>query len=131
MQGRVDVARPGSPSALRSPLPPVTRVEAGCAVGALEAVGAAAASGVLREGAGSSIPVLATESASATDPLSAPVVDEGAGRSEESGAMVEFGSLGSFFAVVLAPARRPEAEPASGSGIEASVGSGPGIEVGV
>jgi hypothetical protein len=99
------------------------------AVGALEAVGAAA-SGVLREGAGSSIPVLATESASATDPLSAPVVDEGAGWSEESGTMVEFGSLRSFFAVVLVPARRPEAEPASELAVEASVGSGPG-EVGV
>jgi hypothetical protein len=45
--------------------------------------------------------------------------------------MVEFGSVGSFFAVVLSPAGGPEVEPASELGVEASVGSGPGVEVGV
>ena len=39
--------------------------------------------------------------------------------------MVRLGSLGSFFAVTLASARRPEVGPASGSGVEVEAGSEP------
>ena len=96
----------------------------GRAVGVPGALRAAAVSGVPMGGVGSSIPAFATEPGP-HDPLSAPEIDGGSERSEESEGMVRFGSLGSFFAVALASAGRPELGPASGSGMEVEAGSEP------
>jgi hypothetical protein len=85
-------------------------------VGALR-VGAA--SEVLLDGADSLVLAFATESASVTDPLSAPEIDESSGLFGGTEGTVRFGSSGTLFVVALAGAEWPEVEPASGSGVEA------------